>query len=104
MNDHQVRNRIVSLAGLAATQAPQLYERLSRIGSQRRQRRQAVRVAQSAGWFGAGVVLGTGLAALLTPNSGPEMRRRLFSRAQRVRDYVAPKANGADTGEARDGV
>lgn len=104
MNEHHVRNRIVSLAELAATQAPQLYALLGGIGRQRRQRRQAVRVAQSAGWFGAGVVVGTGLAALLTPNSGPEMRQRLFSRAQRVRDYVAPRGNGAATGEAREGL
>lgn len=103
MNDHPVRNRIVSLADLAA-QAPQLYQLLSRVGLQRRRRRQAVRVAQRAGWFSAGVVVGTGLATLLTPNSGRETRQRLSSQARRVREYVAPKGNGAAVGEARDGV
>jgi len=103
MNDHHVRNRIVSLADLAA-QAPQLYQLLSRIGLQRRRRRQVVRVAQRAGWFSAGVVVGTGLATLLTPSSGRETRQRLSAQARRVREYVAPKGNGAAAGEARDAV
>ena len=97
MNDHRVRNRIVSLADVAAAQGPQLYQLLSRVGGMKRRRR-ATRIAQSAGWFGAGVAVGTGLAALLTPESGPEIRRRLSSRARQVRDYVAPRAprgNGA---------
>jgi hypothetical protein len=93
MNNDPVRNRIVSLADLAA-QAPNLDLLLSRVGALRRRRR-AARVAQHAGWFGAGIALGTGLATLLTPSTGPEMRRRLSARAQRVRDYVAPKSNGA---------
>jgi hypothetical protein len=92
MNDHRIRNRFVTLADLAA-QAPQMYQLLNRVGLQRRRHR-ATRVAQSAGWFGAGVALGTGIATLLTPESGPEMRRRLSKRAQRVREYVAPRANG----------
>lgn len=104
MNDHHVRNRILSLADLAAQQAPQLYHLLGRIGEQRRRRRQAMHFAQRAGWFGAGVVVGTGLATLFTPNSGPEMRRRLSSRAQRVREYVAPKGNGAAAGDAREAL
>ena len=104
MNDHRVRNRVFSLADLAAAQGPQLYQLLNRIGNMRRRRR-AARIAQSAGWFGAGVAVGTGLAALLTPESGPEIRRRLSSRARRVRDYVAPRAprgNGSVPGEAQE--
>jgi hypothetical protein len=100
MNDHRIRNRFVSLADLA-TQAPQLYQLLGRVGLQRRRAR-AARVARSAGWFGAGVAVGTGIAALLTPNSGPELRRRLSQRAQRVRDYVAPRENGEAPGKARE--
>lgn len=93
MNNHPVRNRILSLADLAA-QAPIVFQLLKRVGLQRRRAR-AARVAQRAGWFGAGIAVGTGLATLLTPNSGPEMRRRLSSRARRVREYVAPKNNDA---------
>ncbi len=93
MNDHRSRNRFVSLADLAV-QAPQLYQLLSRVGLQRRRQR-AARVARHAGWFGAGIALGTGLTTLLTPSTGPEMRRRLSARAQQVRDYMAPKSNGA---------
>jgi hypothetical protein len=100
MNNHRVRNGIISLAEVAA-QAPQLYQLLNRIGLQRRRQR-AARVAQRVGWFGAGVAVGTGLAALLTPESGPEIRRRLSSQARRVREYVAPKGNGAAPVEARE--
>ena len=100
MNDHRIRNRFVTLADLAA-QAPQMYQLLNRVGLQRRRTR-ATRVAQSAGWFGAGVALGTGIATLLTPESGPEMRRRLSKRARRVRDYVAPRENGEATEKAQE--
>ena len=100
MNDHRIRNRFVTLADLAA-QAPQMYQLLNRVGLQRRRTR-AVRAAQSAGWFGAGVALGTGIATLLTPNSGPEMRRRLSKRAQRVRDYVAPQGERRRAEKARE--
>lgn len=93
MNTHTVRNRIGSLADLAA-QAPNLYQLVSRVSAQRRRQR-ASRVAQRAGWLGAGLALGAGLTTLLTPSTGPEMRRRLSARAQRVREYVASKSNGA---------
>jgi hypothetical protein len=79
-----------------------MYQLLSRVRFDRRRTR-AARLAQSAGWFGAGLAVGTGIATLLTPNSGPEMRRRLSKRAQRVRNYVAPKHNGgAAQGTARE--
>lgn len=97
MNTHHVRSRIGSLADLAA-QAPNLYTLVSRVSAQRRQQR-AGRVAQRAGWLGAGVALGAGLTTLLTPSTGAEMRRRLSARAQRVREYVAPKSNGAARNE-----
>jgi hypothetical protein len=93
MNDHGIRNRFASLADLAV-QAPQLYQALSRVGVHRRRQR-AARAARQAGWFGAGIAVGTGLTTLLTPSTGPEMRRRLSARAQQVRDYVAPKSNDA---------
>jgi len=32
------------------------------------------------------------------------MRRRLSSQAQRVREYVSPKGNGAAAGDAREGL
>lgn len=94
MNGHTARNGILSLANLAASQAPTIYQLLNQIGLQRRRAR-AIRMAQRAGWFGAGIAVGTSLATLLTPNTGPEMRRRLSSRARRVRAYVAPPKGGA---------
>ena len=91
MNDHRARSRIVSLADLAA-QAPSVYQLLNRSGVLRRHRR--ARAVQRAGWFGAGVALGSGIATLLTPRTGPEMRRRLSDGARRAREYVAPKRDG----------
>lgn len=93
MNELHGRNRFAALADLAA-QAPHMVQLLNRVG-QRRRRARAARVAQSAGWFGAGIALGTGLAALLTPKSGPELRRRLSTQARRVRNYVAPAEDRA---------
>lgn len=93
MNQHPVRNRIGSLAELAA-QTPQLHQLMSLIGAQRRRRR-ASHLAQRASWLGAGLALGAGLTTLLTPRTGAEMRHQLSARARRLRDYVAPKANGA---------
>jgi hypothetical protein len=93
MNEPRIRNRFTSMAELAA-HAPLLVQALNRVGSRRRRAR-AARVAQSAGWFGAGIALGTGLAALLTPASGSEMRRRLSTQARRVREYVAPAEDRA---------
>ncbi len=88
MTDGIERSTVSSLAALAA-HAPNAAELLRWVGLQRRQSRTA-RWAQGAGWFGAGVALGGGLALLLTPQSGAEMRRRLSGQAQRVRDAVAP--------------
>jgi hypothetical protein len=98
MNDSSTRNRIVSLADLVA-QAPSVYQVLNRVARQLRRRR-AARVAQSAGWFGAGIAVGTGLVALLTPNGVREARHRLSSRARRVREYLAPQESGAARTEA----
>jgi hypothetical protein len=98
MNRDLVRTRIGSFADLAA-QAPQLYQLVSRVGAQRRRRRTA-RVLQRAGWLGAGVALGAGLTTLLTPTSGAEMRHRLSARAQRVRNYVAPRHDGSGAARA----
>jgi hypothetical protein len=98
MKDRSTRNRIVSLADLAA-QAPSVYRLLDQVGRVRRRRR-ATRVARSAGWFGAGVAVGGGLATLLAPNNGREMRRRLSSRARRVREYLAPGDRAAEDEEA----
>jgi hypothetical protein len=93
MNQHPVLDRIGSLADLAA-QAPRLHQLISRSGAQRRRRREA-HVARRAGWLGVGLALGAGLTTLLTPRTGAEMRQQLSARARRVRDYVAPKGNGA---------
>lgn len=82
------RSTINSLAALAA-HAPSAAEALRWVGLQR-SRSRVTRLAQGVGLFGAGVALGGGLALLLAPHSGSEMRRRLSGQAQRARDYVAP--------------
>jgi galactokinase/mevalonate kinase-like predicted kinase len=92
MSKHVVRNSIGSLAAIA-TQAPHLYKMLSEVGAQRRRQRVA-RVARDAGWLGAGLVVGAGLVAILTPKTGQQIRRRLSDEAQRVREYIKPKLNG----------
>lgn len=84
------RSTLGSLVTLAAN-APSANEMLRWVGLQRRRNRIS-RIAQGAGWFGAGVAIGSGLALLLTPHTGPEMRRRLSGQAQRAREYVAPAA------------
>ncbi len=96
MSKHVVRNSIGSLAEIA-TQAPHLYKMLSQVGAQRRRQRVA-RVARDAGWLGAGLVVGAGLVALLTPKTGTQIRRRLSEEANRVREYIKPRANGAADG------
>ena len=83
--------RMSSLAGLAAAHAPNAVELLRWVGLQRRRTRLS-RLAQGVGWFGAGLAVGGGLALLLTPQNGPELRRRLADQAKRAREYVAPAA------------
>jgi len=89
----------MTLANLAA-HAPAWYELLHQVGLQRR-RSLAARTASRAGWFGLGVVAGSGLAVLLTPRSGPEVRERLSWQARRARDYVAPAGNGPEGERSR---
>lgn len=48
--------------------------------------------------FIAGSVLGAGLALLFAPRTGPEMRRELADRAQRLRERAA---DGYDTASER---
>jgi hypothetical protein len=96
MNDHSIRNRFSSLASLAS-QAPQMYDLLHRVGLQRRRNR-ATRMARNAGWFGAGVAVGAGLSSLLSQGGGQQLRERLSTQARRVRDYVAPVENAVREG------
>lgn len=87
------RDWIGSLTSLAA-QAPDFYKLANAVGQYRRRRR-AERIIHRAGWIGAGALVGVGLAALLTPKTGPEIRRKISDQAGRVRDYVAgPILNG----------
>jgi hypothetical protein len=47
------------------------------------------------GLFGLGVLVGAGVALLLAPSPGSELRRNLGERAKTVRDQVSAKlANG----------
>jgi len=48
----------------------------------------AVVTPRSLAVFGAGVVLGAGLTALLSPRSGPANRRQLARGARQLRDRV----------------
>lgn len=98
MNMPLTRNRISTLADLAS-QVPNAYNLVSRVQSYRRRQR-ALGFAQRAGWFAAGMAVGSGLTTLLAPNSGAEMRRRVQAGAHKVREYVAPKGNGAARAEA----
>ena len=45
--------------------------------------------ARSLAVFGVGMALGAGLAALLSPRSGPALRRDLIERVRRLRDQAA---------------
>jgi hypothetical protein len=100
MSNHIVRNSIGSLAEIAQ-QTPQLYRMLSQVAGQSRRRRTA-RIIQNGAWLGAGLVVGAGLAALLSPTTGAQVRRRLAYGAERVRGYVASRANGVANGVAHD--
>jgi hypothetical protein len=82
--------------GKLASEAPGAYALIHQVRHLRRRARMA-RALQRAGWFGAGVAAGGGLALLLSPRTGPEMRERLSERVRRARDYVvgeeeAPRA------------
>lgn len=94
MANHTVRKSIRTLTDLA-NQAPHLYKMVNHIGEERRRRRRASSTARHAGLVGAGLMLGAGLAALFTPVTGAQTRRRISDQAMRFRDYVAPKSNGA---------
>jgi hypothetical protein len=80
------RPTIMTIANFAS-HAPKAYELLHRIGLDRRRSR-AIRLASCAGWIGVGMAVGGGLALLLTPRSGPEMRERLGEQGKRARDYL----------------
>ncbi len=54
--------------------------------------------ARSLAVFGVGMALGAGLAALLSPQSGPALRRELIERVQRLRETTG--LGGASAGES----
>lgn len=99
MSNPIVRNSIRSLADFAS-QAPHLYTMVNRLGEQRRRQR-AGDAARQAGFLAAGLVLGAGLTTLLTPRTGAEVRRRVSDQFTRVREYIAPRKNGAARRTAR---
>jgi hypothetical protein len=93
MSNHVVRNSLASIAELA-NHTPDLYKMLSRVAGQRRRQRTA-RILQNGAWIGAGLVVGAGLATLLSPTTGAQVRRQIANRAERVRRYVAPRVQAA---------
>lgn len=92
MNQGVGKRALNSLAMIAAT-APQTYDVLRWVGLERRRTRMA-RAAAGFGWFGVGMAVGSGLALLLTPHDGPEMRRRLSDQVRRARDASSSIARG----------
>lgn len=73
-----------------ATLLPATNELLYHVGLQRRRSR-ARRTAQAVGLFGAGALFGTGIAMLLAPKSGRQVRREIGERARSVKAYVRPE-------------
>lgn len=53
--------------------------------------------ARNLAVFGVGMALGAGLAALLSPRSGPALRRDLIERVHRLRDQVDIGGDGASS-------
>jgi hypothetical protein len=80
---------MMTLANLAS-HAPSAYDLLYRIGLERRRSR-AIRAASRAGWLGVGMAVGGGLALLLAPRAGSEIREALGEKAKRARSYMAPR-------------
>ena len=50
--------------------------------------------------FGAGLLVGAGLAVLFAPTSGRELREELSQRLDELRDKVAPRPTGDGAGAA----
>ncbi len=71
-----------------AVQDLRLDDALGMIGLARR-RSWAARVLPSAGLIAASALVGAGIALLLTPKSGPELRQRLSERAGTVKERFA---------------
>ena len=92
------RHWIGSLTSLAA-QAPDFYKIANAVGQHRRRKR-AERIARSAGLLGAGALVGAGVTALCTPETGAAIRRRISNQASRVRDYVRGTISDGDDGDA----
>lgn len=61
--------------------------------------------ARSLAVFGVGMALGAGLTALLSPRSGPALRRDLIERVRRLREQADLGGNGASParGARKDG-
>lgn len=75
---------------------PSTDEILRAIGLQRRS--PANDVLSSVAVFGAGVLVGAGLALLFAPAAGSEVREQLGSRLEEVRDRVAHVGQGGQQG------
>ena len=74
-----------------SNQIPTALTLAERIGLHHRQTLRRRRMTQ-AGLFGAGLAIGSGLAVLLAPRSGPETRRRIRERVEEAKDYVTAEA------------
>jgi hypothetical protein len=96
MNTDGMRKNALNTLATVAAAAPTGYELLRWVGLERR-RSMAARAAMNAGWFGAGLAIGGGLALLLTPHNGPEMRRKLSRQARRAQKYVTEVTNGGES-------
>jgi gas vesicle protein len=76
-----VGDRIRSLKGDAGDAIERVQRELGRRDARRRRERRSSALL--------GLAVGAGLAALLTPESGPDVRRRIAERLRRTEDEVA---------------
>jgi hypothetical protein len=68
------------------------------LGLQGLQRRNSTEMVPSLALFGAGLLVGAGLALLLAPTSGRELREEITERASELRDRVGTAANEYEGG------
>jgi len=101
MTNFEENNLVRTLvrAGTRLPAIPAAYELLRWIGIERRRSRLA-RQARFATLLGASALIGAGIAALVTPQSGAQTRRLLGSQAKKARAYVTTETARAHKRDA----
>jgi gas vesicle protein len=80
---------------------PSAEEILRAIGLQSRNNSQS-EVVPGLALFGAGILVGAGLALLFTPTTGRQLREGIGEQASALRDRVASELHGGDAQEQAD--